>query len=83
MPEGLSFHGLRRDFTSLLARLCLPLRVAMDMLCCSHELMMIYCQHAGDGDRRQAAEKIGDWLRAGLRKLAASRGASHEINNAP
>jgi hypothetical protein len=64
MPEGLGFHGLRRDFTSLLARLCLPLRVAMDMLCCSQRADDDYYQHAGDSDRRQAADKVGDWLRA-------------------
>jgi integrase len=63
LPAGLSFHGLRHDFASLLARLGVPLRVAMDMLGHSHELMTIYYQHAGDNDRRQAAGKVGDWLR--------------------
>jgi integrase len=58
-----SFHGLRHDFASLLARLGVPMRVAMDMLGHSHELLTIYYQHASDTDRREAADKVGAWLR--------------------
>jgi integrase len=58
-----TFHGLRHDFANLLARLGVPLRVAMDMLGHSQELMTIYYQHASDDDRRKAADKVGAWLR--------------------
>jgi integrase len=63
LGEAHSFHGLRHDFASLLARLGVPLRVAMDMLGHSHELMTICYQHASDSDRRDAADKVGAWLR--------------------
>jgi integrase len=58
-----SFHGLRHDFASLLARLGAPLPVATDMLGHSHELMTISYQHASDSDRREATDKVGAWLR--------------------
>jgi integrase len=58
-----TFHGLRHDFASLLAKLGVPLRVAMDMLGHSPQLMTIYYQHASHADRREAADKVGFWLR--------------------
>jgi integrase len=63
-------HGLRHDFASLLAKLGVPLRVAMDMLGRSQELMTIYYQHASDADRREAADKVGVWLRETVRRGA-------------
>jgi integrase len=62
--ERQTFHALRHDFASLLARLGVPLRMAMDMLGHSKELMTIYYQHASDADRREAAGKVDGWLRA-------------------
>jgi hypothetical protein len=35
----------------------------MDMLGHSHELMTIYYQNASDSDRREAADKVGAWMR--------------------
>jgi integrase len=60
--EDQTFHGLRHDYASLLARLGVPLSVAMEMLGHSHELMTIYYQHASEGDRREAAGRVGEWL---------------------
>jgi len=49
-----TFHGLRHDFASLLAKLDVPLCVAMEMLGHSQELMTICYQYVSEGDRREA-----------------------------
>ena len=49
-----TFHGLRHDFASLLAKLDVSLRVTMEVLGHSQELMTICYQYFSEGDRREA-----------------------------
>jgi integrase len=64
LAEVHRFHALWHDFASLLARLGVPLRVAMDVLGHSQELMTIYYKHTSDSDRRDAADRVGAWPEA-------------------
>jgi integrase len=57
-----TIHGLRHDYASLLAELGVPVRVAMELLGHSNELMTVYYQHVSRAAKREAVSKVGDWL---------------------
>jgi integrase len=57
-----TIHGLRHDYASLLAELGVAVRVAMELLAHSNQLMTVYYQHFSRAAKREAVSEVGDWL---------------------